>query len=162
MQHHARHRSAGRVFDRSQQLHVAEAVEGEPRLVHFRPTALERVLIGAAGAAKVGGVDLAVGIEDLGEPQLRQAKEFRDGEEFLYLGQRIPLTVTDDQLVPLSYDGTFRLSRKHHHKAKAVMINWYREHAKAKIGERLQYYSSEHNIPFGSFRITALQGSSPR
>lgn len=80
--------------------------------------------------------------------------EFKDGEELYYMGLPIPLSINDGQLVPLSFDGTFQLSKKHHHKAKSVFIKWYRERARAKIGERLEYYSSAHNIPFESFKIT--------
>ena len=50
-------------------LDVAEAVIGEVRFVDFRAFATRGVAVGGPGTAQVGGVDRAVGVEDLGVPE---------------------------------------------------------------------------------------------
>ena len=51
------------------ELDVLKAVEGEPRRPGFLASARADVGVGDAGLAEVGGVDRAVGVEPLGEPQ---------------------------------------------------------------------------------------------
>ena len=51
------------------ELDVLEAVEGEPGRPGFLALALADVGVDAPGRAEVGGVDRAVGVEPLGEPQ---------------------------------------------------------------------------------------------
>ena len=62
-------------------LDVAEAVEGEARFPDLRVAAFAGVEIGAAGVAKIFGVNGAVGIEDLSEPEAQgRAGRSLDGE----------------------------------------------------------------------------------
>ena len=66
--HDAGQRIDGRIAGQSGQLHVAETVEGEPRLPAPRRRPCTR-RCRPTGAAEVGRVERAVGIEHLGVPQ---------------------------------------------------------------------------------------------
>ena len=66
---HAVDRLPVRLAGQAGQFHVAEAVDGEPRLPHFQPAAAAHVGIGRRRAAEILRIDRAVGIEHLGMPQ---------------------------------------------------------------------------------------------
>jgi predicted metal-dependent hydrolase len=71
-------------------------------------------------------------------------KGFFPGEEFLYLGESYPLEIEDNlqQKHPLALSfGRFILNKSCIEKARHLFIEWYKEEARRKLPERVDYYS---------------------
>jgi predicted metal-dependent hydrolase len=87
-------------------------------------------------------------------------KHFQPGEEFLYLGELYPLEIENGlhQGPPLKLSfGRFILSQNCIKGAKDFFIQWYKKEAKAKITERIDYYSYRlHLFPKGA-KITSAR-----
>jgi predicted metal-dependent hydrolase len=81
-------------------------------------------------------------------------KEFVDGEKFLYLGDAYRLSIAEYDGRPLSFNGSFRLSRAHIENARELFVDWYRKKAYDKIKERLERYSDMSGIKYNIIRIT--------
>lgn len=96
----------------------------------------------------------------LRQKQLTKQKEFISGESFLYLGNTYKLQIVDNSKLPLlplsleSSTGTFFLSRTHLDKAKELFMLWYKEQAKQKITERVDFYCSQTGLKYNKVRIT--------
>jgi predicted metal-dependent hydrolase len=86
-------------------------------------------------------------------------REFRDGEQFLYMGVSRPLQIIDNSAgaAPLSFDGKFLISRNSLPEARQIFMAWYKYQAAALIKERLGHYSSVSGIPYGVFRVTGAR-----
>lgn len=85
-------------------------------------------------------------------------KKFIEGEPFLYLGQRFPLTITDHQSPALSFDGnTFSLRKKGLARAEALFVNWYQKRAKEIYGERISQHEKASGIVSNELRISSAQ-----
>jgi hypothetical protein len=84
-------------------------------------------------------------------------KEFVDGEELLYLGAPYPLHIVEEPGVPLAFENAFFLSRAHHRKARDAFVRWYKERARAKIGERVKLYSAMAGLAYSKINITSAQ-----
>lgn len=84
-----------------------------------------------------------------------QPKEFKSGEEFLYLGRTFKLLLDADANHPLSYNGQeFVLSTGCVDTARAVFTEWYREQANSVIAERAEHYSAISGIKYNRIKIT--------
>lgn len=79
---------------------------------------------------------------------------FRDGEEFLYLGNTFPLRVGNypDKRLDLR-EGFFCLSSHFHAQARKEFTVWYRAEAARIIRERADYYAPFCGVRCGSIRI---------
>jgi predicted metal-dependent hydrolase len=95
------------------------------------------------------------------ERSIRKAeKEFVPGEEFLYLGESYPLEIQDthhgEHPLKLSF-GRFVLDEHHAKEARGLFIQWYKKEARARIIERIDYYSHRlHLFPKG-IKITSAK-----
>lgn len=83
---------------------------------------------------------------------LARAKEFTDGEEFLYLGQSYKLRIENCEEIKLIDDLYF--PEKYLNNARAKMIEWYRQRAREIITERANWYSQMTGWKFKSISIT--------
>ncbi|MDD5528931.1 MAG: SprT family zinc-dependent metalloprotease [bacterium] len=94
------------------------------------------------------------------QKQLIKQKEFVNGEDFWYLGNAYKLQVIDNSklpLLPLSFEsssGVFLLSQNHLDKAKELFMLWYKEQARQKITERVNFYCSHADLKYNKIRIT--------
>ena len=87
-------------------------------------------------------------------------KGFLPGEEFLYLGEPYPLEL-DHHTPPgpslkLSF-GRFILSQSHIDKARDLFIQWYKQEAKDKLSDRVNYYSSRFQLVPKGVKITSAR-----
>jgi predicted metal-dependent hydrolase len=95
------------------------------------------------------------------ERSIRKAeKEFIPGQEFLYLGELYPLEIQDthhgEHPLKLSF-GRFVLDGHHVKGARGLFIQWYKKEARARIMERMDYYSHRlHLFPKG-IKITSAK-----
>ena len=91
------------------------------------------------------------------EFELRQPKQFVDGEAFFYLGELIPLVTVDRKNPPLVLNGRFELSRHSLSSAEQVFISWYRERAREHIGQLVDKISTIHGYRYQGVRITGAR-----
>lgn len=84
-------------------------------------------------------------------------KQFKHGEEFLYLGQTYTLTIVPLAEKPLDLKEHFILSATHAHRARDIFEDWYKKQAKQVIGERVAYYSEKAGIVYEKIRIVNAQ-----
>jgi predicted metal-dependent hydrolase len=83
-------------------------------------------------------------------------KELLPGETFLFLGSSYPLLVNDryNTLNPLTFSGhEFIFNSEHVHRAKTLLIEWYRANAREYIEERVCHYSRILKLRPGRVRI---------
>jgi hypothetical protein len=67
----------------------------------------------------------------------RPAKEYVNGEGFLYLGRSYRLLLVDDQEVAVKLEqGRFKLLRSHASNGRREMVRWYTEHAQPWLASR--------------------------
>lgn len=87
--------------------------------------------------------------------QQKLPKKFVAGEKFMYLGNKYPLFIIENDLgVSLMLDENFILSRKYLSKAEKVFFDWYCEQARQKIIERVQKYADEIGCQYRQINIS--------
>lgn len=84
-------------------------------------------------------------------------REFRGGEEFMYLGLPYKLKVEHGGTRALVFDGAFILSPDHAARAREFFTGWYREAARSVIEERARLYASKASLSYSGIRITAAK-----
>ncbi len=70
-----------------------------------------------------------------------KAKEFVNGESFLYLGENYKLNIVNDIVGDVELKENLLLSQEKASCAKDVVIKWYKSEAERKIKERCEWYS---------------------
>ncbi|MFA6138971.1 MAG: SprT family zinc-dependent metalloprotease [Sulfurimonas sp.] len=83
-------------------------------------------------------------------------KRFVSGESFSYLGRSYRLEIIDEDVTLKLRNGWFILGKKYQNKANEHFKNWYSEHLRLKINERLFLITKKLNIEVPVFRIMEL------
>ena len=83
-------------------------------------------------------------------------KKFISGESFSYLGRNYRLQIVEDNEDLKLKNGWFFLSKKKQVKAKEIFKNWYSNHLKTKIDERLELICKNAEIDKPNFKIMEL------
>jgi predicted metal-dependent hydrolase len=81
-------------------------------------------------------------------------KRFVNGESFLYLGDLYRLRVASDASAPFSFQKEFILDRAHQSHARKLLLDWYKEQARRKIPDRVQWYAGRNGLEVGRVKIT--------
>ncbi len=93
-------------------------------------------------------------------------KDFREGEQFLYLGKLYPLAITDAGPKMLRFKDGFSLPKLSNAEARMAFTNWYRKAARKIISERVDAYAARFDINVKAIRITGARtrwgSASPR
>ncbi|MCX5751122.1 MAG: SprT family zinc-dependent metalloprotease [Candidatus Saganbacteria bacterium] len=84
-------------------------------------------------------------------------KQFINGEEFLFLGNKYELIVTEKGPARLSFDGTFQLLSKKLDKARDLFAKWYKKQAEYKLQERAVYYSEVSGLKYGKIKLNSAK-----
>ena len=88
----------------------------------------------------------------------RVAREFVNGEGFLYLGRSYRLRLVDEQDEPLALkQGYFCLCRAKNGKPENAFKNFYRDKGLAKIQERIGKYQAKMGVQIENVRVIELQ-----
>ena len=87
-------------------------------------------------------------------PELKP-KSYTPGERFWYLGEQVPLKLTDRQRPPLDLDGVFYLSRHKRDQAREIFTEWYREETRAITADLIERYAGQHGFRVNQVRITS-------
>ena len=86
-----------------------------------------------------------------------QARNYREGEMFLYLGKEYPLILVDTQKQPLLLDGSFKLAVRALPEAQLAFSGWYKKQAAEIISARVDDYVSQQGFSFTKFGITGAR-----
>ena len=84
-------------------------------------------------------------------------KRFESGESFLYLGDPYRLRILSDAEVPLTFKREFVLARECRGKARELLVNWYKQEARKKITDRVEWHARRFGLTVGAVRITDAQ-----
>jgi predicted metal-dependent hydrolase len=95
----------------------------------------------------------------LAEVQLNPPKNFTDGEEFLFMGERYPLVFIDEAFSRLKFDRQtgFMIPEAKRDKAAELLEKWYRKQARQIIVECVEYFAEEFNLEYHGLSITGAQ-----
>ncbi len=94
----------------------------------------------------------------LDEIKLRQRKfserKFVDGERFLYLGEKYPLLISQEEKNKLYFNGkNFLLNKKHASKARELFVKWYKDKAYEYILGQVEHFSKLLGIKYKNIKI---------
>jgi len=85
------------------------------------------------------------------------ARQYADGETFLFLGSSFDLKLAGSQRPSLQFDKGFFLSRTAQKKGEAVFTRWYKERALEIISERVDQYARQYNFNPKQVKITSAK-----
>ena len=96
--------------------------------------------------------------EALRKQQSQRTLRFEEGETFLFLGQRYPLTFTEKEIKPaLQLNGSFILAQAYAPRAEAVFEAWYKIQARMIIAERVDHWAGANGLSYTTLRITSAR-----
>ena len=84
-------------------------------------------------------------------------KRFESGESFLYLGDPYRLHVVKNADVPLTFRREFVLAREYRDRARELLVNWYKQEARKKITDRVEWHARRFGLTVGTVRVTDAQ-----
>src|SRR5512141_2055283 len=77
------------------------------------------------------------------------ARQYAEGETFLYLGKVYPLAIVPRQHSRLEFDGKcFRLAKSASPKAKEAFIAWYKAQAAVLLAERVERLAGANGFQY--------------
>ena len=74
------------------------------------------------------------------------AKQYTDGETFLFLGSSFDLKLVQSQRTALQFDSGFTLSHAAQSKGELTFTRWYKEQAYEVITEHVKQYAQQYNF----------------
>lgn len=91
-------------------------------------------------------------------PSQAREKQYRDGVEFPFLGQRYPLKIIEKQPEALTFtsDG-FYLAQRAQKNALQAFESWYRQQARQLLSKRVAELAAEHGFHVKNVRITSAR-----
>ncbi|MFZ2192748.1 MAG: SprT family zinc-dependent metalloprotease [Candidatus Moraniibacteriota bacterium] len=81
-------------------------------------------------------------------------KVFTEGEEFLYLGKKYQLKLTDKLEIKISADGDLFFPRVFLWRAKARLLDWYKKQALEEITQRVEALAQKLELKYLSIKIS--------
>ncbi len=85
------------------------------------------------------------------------ARQYTDGEVFLFLGSPFDLKLVGPQRPSLQFDSGFTLSRTAQKKGEAAFTRWYKERALEIISERVNQCARQYNFNPKQVKITSAK-----
>lgn len=82
-------------------------------------------------------------------------REFVEGESFLYLGKSYKLSTEKGAEKGITFKSGFILNTKEKRNARDLLIVWYKQEAKRKITERVEWCAKRSGLTFNSIKITS-------
>jgi predicted metal-dependent hydrolase len=70
------------------------------------------------------------------------------------LGDQYKLRIVRDAPAPLVFQKEFILDRAHQNEARKLLSNWYKEEARKKISERVEWHARRIGLNVGRVRVT--------
>lgn len=141
---------------RSRRRSIALEITKEGGLLVRAPYAIDKNYIARLVAEKADWVFRKIQAI-LEKKKMFQKKEFVEGEEFFYLGEKYKLRMIDGQCFPLDFQGEFLLSKKYKAEAKKVFADWYGKMAREKIIQRVKFYAGLTGLRHQKIKITGAE-----
>lgn len=85
------------------------------------------------------------------------AKQYTNGETFLFLGSSFDLKLVEPQRPSLQFDNGFTLSHTAQKRGEAAFTRWYKEHAYAVLSERVAQYAKRYGFAPNQVKITSAK-----
>ncbi len=85
------------------------------------------------------------------------AKQYVDGETFLFLGSSFNLKLVKPQRPSLQFDNGFTLSHTAQPKGELTFTNWYKKQAHEIISKRVNHYAQKYNFTPKHVKITSAK-----
>lgn len=85
------------------------------------------------------------------------ARQYVDGEMFLYLGKEYPLRLVPDPRPALVLEEVFKLTKSAQPQAESVFEAWYKKQARMALTERISFFARSHNFKPGKLRISSAR-----
>jgi predicted metal-dependent hydrolase len=82
---------------------------------------------------------------------------FKNDEEFRYLGKCYSLKITTQSKPALYLEDKFYLSARSLPRAKSIFTNWYKKQARQVLEERVSYFANLNHLHPKSLRITSAR-----
>jgi predicted metal-dependent hydrolase len=141
---------------RSKRKTIQILVTYEGKLIVRAPLRTSQAKIKAAVASKEAWIlDKQAQFKILYPP--RPARNYRSGEEFLFLGQEYTLKIVTNQKEALVFQDGFSLSKSYQKQAPIVLENWYRHQARRYLTREVERLSLKYGFNNPKIRITSAQ-----
>jgi predicted metal-dependent hydrolase len=89
-----------------------------------------------------------------------QNRSFKEGDRYLYLGEWFPLSINHIPQTGIHFQlerGRFQLDLNERHRARDLMIEWYRIQAKHVLAEQAVRYACSTGLSYRKINITGAQ-----
>jgi len=83
--------------------------------------------------------------------------KFTSGETFLFLGEPIPLEISDNSKQPLILNTSFHLRRSDQPHARDIFIKWYQQQARQVFTNRAQFFAQKYGFNFSKIRLSSAR-----
>ncbi|MFN8380527.1 MAG: SprT family zinc-dependent metalloprotease [Anaerolineales bacterium] len=84
-------------------------------------------------------------------------KEYKNGEVFLFLGNRYELTLVKSQRPALKFEDGFTLGNTAQVRGERFFVQWYKEQALSVISERVRILSIQHGFSPKQVKISSAR-----
>lgn len=142
-------------FTRSKRRTIALIVERDGTLTVRAPLRASRALIQQFIQEKMDWIRSTR--EKLKSIVHAPARQYVEGETFLFLGSSFDLKLVKPQRPSLKFDGGFTLSQTAQKRAEAVFTRWYKEHAYKVISERVAQYAHKYGFTPNLVKISSAK-----
>jgi hypothetical protein len=143
---------------RSKRKTVALIVEADGRLVVRAPLRLALRDIQKFVDAKRAWIEQKQALAKARQPAPQPANRYAEGETFLYLGQRYPLSLVASSRPALRLEnGRFLLSKTALAQAEDFFAEWYRQQARQVCTERVVFYAAKMGVTYERIRISSAR-----
>jgi predicted metal-dependent hydrolase len=86
------------------------------------------------------------------------ARQYAEGETFLFMGEAYPLTIVPRQKTALVFDGKcFRLTKASIPRARELFIAWYKAQAALILAQRVERLVAAHGFQYQRIRISSAR-----
>jgi predicted metal-dependent hydrolase len=142
---------------RSRRRTLALIVEQDGALLVRAPLRLSKKIIEETILSKSDWIAQKQALARQNPPKARQ-KNYQEGDEFPFLGQRYPLKIIEKQREALTYrNNSFYLAQRAQKNASQAFENWYRQQARQLLSKRVAELAALHTFHVKNIRITSAR-----
>ncbi len=84
-------------------------------------------------------------------------KQYKEGEEFYYLGKKFVLKFSDNVSLPIQLDNAFIIHSQYSSHAEKLLKFWYKQQAKKIIPPCVKQIAGQYNLEYKSVKITSAE-----
>ncbi len=84
-------------------------------------------------------------------------RQFKEGEVFLFLGEKYALELTNAKKSTFTLNGKFQLAKSAQGEAKEIFERWYKKEARRIFKERVAYYAKKHDFDVKQVKLSSAR-----